>query len=114
VAFERGVDLSRLVGSGPAGRIVSEDVPAAPADGIMPAATVAAHQTAARLGIDLRDVRAVGRDPRVDRADVERHVREQLAATRPTAAPSEAPLLQTPSSTIPRCTGPWPCRSRRP
>jgi len=100
VAAERGVDLSRLAGSGPHGRIVSEDVLAAPAEGLMPAATVAARQTASRLGVDLRDVRAGGRGPRLDRADVERHVREQMAAARPTATPSEAPLLQAPSSTI--------------
>jgi pyruvate dehydrogenase E2 component (dihydrolipoamide acetyltransferase) len=100
VAVGRGVDLSRLVGSGPGGRIVSEDVLAARAEGVNSAATFAARRTAARLGVDLRDVRAGGRDPRIDRADVERHVREQMALARPTAPPPEGPLLQTPSSNI--------------
>jgi pyruvate dehydrogenase E2 component (dihydrolipoamide acetyltransferase) len=99
IAAWRGVDLSRLIGSGPGGRIVSEDVPVAGADGPEPDATVAAHQTAGRLGVDLRDVRAGGPDPRIDRADVERHVREQMAI-RPTGTPTEAALAQTPSSTI--------------
>ena len=105
VAAQRGIDLNRVLGSGPEGRIVSEDVLATPAGGPGPAATPAAHQIAQRFGIDLRDVRAAGLDPRIDRADVERHVREQLATPKPAAAaavaPStEAPLLQAPSSTI--------------
>ena len=100
VAAWRGVDLHRLVGSGPDGRIVSEDVPAAQAEGPGPAATVAAHQSAGRFGVDLRDLRADGDDRRIDRADVERHVRAQMAAARPTSTLSESPLLQTPSSTI--------------
>lgn len=101
VAVERGIDLSRLVGSGPGGRIVSEDVVAAPTGGVKPVATIAARQTAARLGVDLREVRAGGPDPRIGRADVERHVRAQSVANPPTATPSEAPLLQPPLSTIP-------------
>ncbi len=101
VAAQRGVDLSRVLGSGPDGRIVSEDVLATPAGGLGPAATPAAHQIAQRFGVDLRNVRASGPDPRIDRADVERHVRERLGAATPAAAPTpEAPLLQTPSSTI--------------
>ena len=100
VAVGRGVDLSRLVGSGPGGRIVSEDVLAARAEGVNSAATFAARRTAARLGVDLRDVRAGGPDPRIDRADVERHVREQMALVRPITPPPEGPLPQTPSSNI--------------
>jgi len=111
VAAARGIDLTRLIGTGPGGRIVSEDVVAARADAevgvVQPAATLAAHQSAQRLGVDLRDVRADGPDSRIDRADVERHVREQRAGTQPdttsttTPTPSEAPLLQAPSSTVP-------------
>lgn len=101
VAASRGIDLSRLLGSGPRGRIVSEDVLATPAGGAVPAATAAALQTARRLGVALSDVRPGHRDRRIDRADVERHVRDQLTAPRPTAVPDETPLQQTPTSTIP-------------
>jgi len=103
VAAERGVDLRRIVGSGPGGRIVSEDVIAAPAGGDI-AATPAARQLADLLGVDLIDVASAGPDRRVDREDVARFARQQLAgrgsAGEPVAAP-ESPLLQAPTSTVP-------------
>ncbi len=46
-------------------------------------------------------MRCNGPDPRIDRADVVRHVREQLAARAEPAAPPDLPLFQEPSSTIP-------------
>ena len=108
VAAERGVDLHGLIGTGPGGRIVSEDVLAAPTIGsgttVRPPATGAATQVALRLGVDLAEVRAGGPGPSVSRADVERHVRERLAGNGSAAQPaadSHAPPLQTPSSTIP-------------
>ncbi len=123
VAAQQGVDLHAVTGSGPGGRIVSEDVLAAGANAPAPVSspvdahdvTVAARQSAERLGVDPAGVRPSGPGTRVDRADVERHVREQLAqpgaapattsaAQAPTATPNmpaEAPLLQTPTSSIP-------------
>ena len=108
VAAERGVELHGLIGTGPGGRIVSEDVLAAPTVGsrttVRPPATGAAAQVALRLGVDLAEVRAGGPDPSISRADVERHVRERLAGSGSAPQPgatSYAPPLQTPSSTIP-------------
>ena len=114
VAAQLGVDIARVVGSGPAGRIVSEDVVAARQNSSQRAdaavdATHAAHQIANRLGVDLRAVRPSGPQQRIDRADVERFVRDQLTnrqqefrpdASSATPAHVEAALLQTPSSTI--------------
>jgi pyruvate dehydrogenase E2 component (dihydrolipoamide acetyltransferase) len=121
VAALSGVDLGFVVGTGPGGRIVSEDVEAAAAGvpGARRAATAgephtagpldgrstpAAVQIAVRLGVDLREVSTIRPDGRVDRADVERHVREQLAGGSGTGrAPetAEVPLLQEPTRTIP-------------
>ncbi len=101
VAAELGVELARVVGTGPGGRIVSEDVVAAPATGGR-GATTFARELARELGVDLADVRCEGPDPRIDRADVVRHVREQLTTmSTEQAGPGEVPLLQEPSSTIP-------------
>jgi len=100
VAAWRGVDLHRLLGSGPDGRIVSEDVLAAQAARPGPAATGAAHQATSRLGVDLHDLRVDGEKRPIDRDDVERHVRARMADSQPTSTPSEAPILQTPTSTV--------------
>jgi pyruvate dehydrogenase E2 component (dihydrolipoamide acetyltransferase) len=127
VAAERGVDLWSIVGSGPGGRITSEDVVAAPvAQPAAPAAlssspapspapapslstpsTVAARQLADLLGVDLSQVVPAGADPRVTRDDVAAYVRTALASanapTDPTAisgSPAPVPALQTPSSVI--------------
>jgi len=102
VAAERGVDLTRIVGTGPGGRIVSEDVAAGPTGAAARvSATTFAKDLARELGVDLSAVRCNGPDPRIDRADVVRHVREQLAARAEPAAPPDLPLFQEPSSTIP-------------
>jgi pyruvate dehydrogenase E2 component (dihydrolipoamide acetyltransferase) len=125
VAAAAGVDLGLVRGTGPGGRIVSEDVEEAIAAGTSrPAATggaptsraplpgpagsvaasVAARQLADLLGIDLA---AVAPDPverRVTREAVARHVRDLLAAGAPRpstpAAPASEPL-QPPTTTIP-------------
>lgn len=104
VAAERGVDLHTVVGSGPGGRITSEDVPlAAPVarPGDWPA-TIAARQLAELLGVDLGAVAAAGPDGRVSREDVARHVRGRLAEG-PGAAPAPTlpPALQPPSDIVP-------------
>lgn len=105
IAAERGVDIHAVVGTGPGGRVVSEDVLAAPVGSTAPSAdrpaTIAARQLADLLGIDIGAVTSSGPDPRIDRDDVARHVRARLARDSPVVVPTEAPLLQTPSSTVP-------------
>lgn len=102
VAAELGVDLAAVAGSGPGGRIVSEDVqsfaetlPApAPVTGTPLMATVAARRLADLLGVDLAAVPRTGVDPRVTRDDVALHVRQQLAGAGP--APASTPPGQAP------------------
>ncbi len=117
VAAQRGVDLASVIGTGPGGRIVSEDVEAAAAapvrtaastaavggppsvGGGIPLASVAARNLADLLGIDLRLVAPTSPDPRITRDDVARYVRRRLAggsASTPGAAPSQAPTGVTP------------------
>jgi len=134
VAVELGVDLALVGGSGPGGRIVSEDVEEAHARGPVPAAapprptatpqpraagsgavpaTVAARQLADLLGVDLAEVEADPVERYVTRDSVAKYVRERLqalvsakpAAPTPTPAPSTtSPLLQTPTE-VRRMTG---------
>lgn len=122
IAAERGVDLRTVVGSGPGGRITSEDVPTAataaspppplspsppsplPAaqrtrpgilGGPTPLATAAARNLADLLGVDVGQVRPAGTDPRVTKEDVAAHVRSLLAeGARP--APSQEPSKVVP------------------
>lgn len=93
VAATLGVDLSGVTGSGPGGRVVSEDVEEAAArlasrpattprstaidDAV--SATAAARQLADLLGVDLRAVSSSG--ARIERDDVALHVRQRLAST---------------------------------
>ncbi len=126
VAKLRNVDLRTVAGTGPGGRITSEDVEAAPAGGIAPAAaagaavaaggiaavagsanvpaTLAARNLANLLGVDLSQVASAPPDPRISKEDVARHVRELLAgaaAAQPSAPAVAFPLLQTPTSVLP-------------
>ena len=102
VARELGVDLAAVAGSGPGGRIVSEDVqsfaealPApAPGAGTPSMATIAARRLADLLGVDIASVPRTGTDPRVTREDVALHVRQQLAGAGP--APTSTSPGQTP------------------
>ncbi len=127
VAAKRGVDLRTVNGTGPGGRITSEDVEAAPVSGAAPVAaaagvagaavaagrvaganvpaTLAARNLADLLGVDLSQVVPASPDPRITKEDVARHVRELLAAAASggsaaaaALAPVSAPLLQTPTS----------------
>ncbi|MCB0985441.1 MAG: 2-oxo acid dehydrogenase subunit E2 [Ilumatobacter sp.] len=127
IAAERGVQLASVRGTGPGGRIVSEDVEAAPAGGAAPAsagplvfatstnalavATVSARNLADLLGVDLAEVPMDPVDQRITRDGVALYVRQRLqqtapasAATAPAAAaapaPTAWPLLQEPTSTI--------------
>jgi pyruvate dehydrogenase E2 component (dihydrolipoamide acetyltransferase) len=115
VAAELGVDLSRVTGTGPGARVVSEDVRAA-ASVVTPAAataasasagpspdagvpaTAAARQLADLLGIDLRLVERDPFDGRVTRESVARYVRQRLArdvSTEPTPPrqPTSTPVV---------------------
>ena len=120
IAAERGVDLATVAGTGPGGRIESEDVeeaasrprPSTPAPssgasvshsgGSSVLATAAARQLADLLGIDLAAVAPDPVDGRVSRDGVAAHVR-QLLATKGSNAVDEptvlAPASQTPTST---------------
>jgi len=110
VAAERGVDLQQVRGTGPGGRIVSEDVEAftpiarpAPAPtrapGLSVPATLAARTLADLLGVDLAAVPASARDGRVTREDVAAYVRGLLAASRPRSA--VAAPIQPPTEIVP-------------
>ena len=124
VASELGVDLSFVVGTGPGGRIVSEDVEEAaasprptrqaasppmhpaptsrPTGGSTVLATAAARQLADLLGVDIATVAPDSGDGRVSRDGVAAHVRQLLSSSRPTSSAETAPLpsaSQTPTST---------------
>lgn len=127
VARELGIDLASVIGTGPDGRIVSEDVEEAAArprpatvsaviTGATPdatptsvgssvLATAAARQLADLLGIDLTAVAPDPLDGRVSRDGVAAHVRQLLSAARPAAsAPSASP--STPSPELPPASQP--------
>ncbi len=118
VAAELGVDLARVTGTGPGGRIVSEDVEAAAAAGtaapgpaapapVPPAApdrapaisTVPASPLVRRLaddlGVDLAAVEGTGVGGRVTRADVQRAGSRAASAPAAAAAPTQAPAAPT-------------------
>lgn len=108
IAKARGIDLRLVAGTGPGGRITSEDVPAsAPAPTPAPVvasagsagvlATAAGRQLAELLGVDLAKVPSNGPDARVGRDDVAAYVRSLIAS----ATGPVAPLLQTPTSVTP-------------
>ena len=123
VAAALGVDVGRVTGTGPGGRVVAEDVeafaatsPAAPEapeqtvvasarpgepsrptgdDGTL--ATFAARSLADLLGVDIRAVATDARDGRATRDDVARHVRGLLASkTAPAPAAAQVPTTVVP------------------
>jgi pyruvate dehydrogenase E2 component (dihydrolipoamide acetyltransferase) len=123
VAMEAGLDVGSVAGTGPGGRIVSEDVEAAIRAGSAAArrpgpssphrgdvvASVAARNLADLLGIDLAAVAYDSVEHRITRDGVADYVRQRLAGpgeTAPTvAAPADlAPASQQPARTI-RMTG---------
>src|SRR3954467_9095021 len=122
VAAALGVDLSTVPGTGPNGRIVSDDVgrgarhcppPAGEAAQHSQPATAAALQLANMVGVDVDDVvpSSPAGDGRVSRRDVAEHVRQSLRSGNgsrppaPLAAPApfaaSAPLAQVPTGVIP-------------
>ncbi|MEM9608559.1 MAG: dihydrolipoamide acetyltransferase family protein [Actinomycetota bacterium] len=104
VAVELGIDLAAISGSGPGGRIVSEDVEAAAAAGTAPVAAPAPAAAAApvaappasgapvsplvrrladELGVDVSTLTGTGVGGRITRADVQR-----AGGSAPAAAPA--------------------------
>jgi pyruvate dehydrogenase E2 component (dihydrolipoamide acetyltransferase) len=97
LASERGVDLARVAGSGPGGRIQLRDVELAAATAPPTAAppvrcSPVARQMAAELGIDLTSVRGTGPEGRITRHDIAR-----LAEGRQTLPVVPAPPPPTPA-----------------
>jgi pyruvate dehydrogenase E2 component (dihydrolipoamide acetyltransferase) len=114
VAAERGVMLHQVRGTGPGGRIVSEDVLSAPAGTplahVAAVATIAARNLADLLGVDLAQVPVDPVERRITREGVAVYVRSLLGGGAPNASVSDArrvsdtgdstPLQQEPSETI--------------
>jgi pyruvate dehydrogenase E2 component (dihydrolipoamide acetyltransferase) len=117
VAAEAGIDIARVAGTGPGGRIVAEDVSAAIAAGVgravAPAgptfasredivASVAARNLADLLGIDLALVSYDPVEHRITRDTVADYVRRRLAGPMPTpAVPSAAPAVSSQQAAAP-------------
>src|SRR4051812_29724928 len=112
IAKERGVDLRALRGTGPGGRILSEDVEEALAAGTTAPAAAAPveHPTrapvsplvrrhAVALGVDLSQVRGSGLGGRVRRADVA--AAAASAGRPPEAAPVAVAVGPQPGAVIP-------------
>ena len=121
VAKELGIDIETVVGSGPEGRITSEDVEEAhknpnaprvsttstPAIAVAPIlssngnvlATAAARQLAELLGVDLSLVPYDATDGRVTKDGVAAFVRAQLAGSRSPSAPATSAPSTTSTST---------------
>lgn len=111
IAFDRGVDLAGVVGTGPGGRIVSLDVTEHRVTVDVPtmlrrsgvAATADAVELADLLGVDLAGVMPDQSNGPVTRSAVAFHVRTRLSTPQvpaPSAVVVDAPLLQTPTRTI--------------
>ncbi|MGI9646554.1 MAG: dihydrolipoamide acetyltransferase family protein [Ilumatobacteraceae bacterium] len=115
IAAERGIDLHLVRGTGPGGRIVSEDLddvsappaPPPPTTGARASApaTAAARHLADLLGVDLAAVATDPVDGRVTREAVAIHVRGRLAVdpsadARP-ASTTLLPATQEPREVIP-------------
>ncbi len=130
-AAELGVDLGRLQGTGPGGRIMVADVeqaaqraptpppappPSPPApgpDGRRVRAAPAVRRRAAELGIDLAQVPGSAEGGRITMEDLERYAAAQEAAppkTAPTPVPAPAPPAPAPA---PEATETVPLRGVR-
>lgn len=106
VAATLGVDLATVTGTGPNGRVVSEDVeaaasrpPAVSAPALSPSstsvsATAAARQLADLLGVDLGQVPTSPSRSRIERDDVASYVRQRLAGSKTSnsASPEKATI----------------------
>lgn len=105
LAESNGVDLNKVVGTGPLGRITKEDVEAAmeiaaaPVDDGKVAAVPAARRLAKELDIDLQTVKGSGPAGRIQSPDVERAAEaaaqaKACATTQERATVVEAPAPQ--------------------
>ncbi|CAM5643643.1 hypothetical protein SALBM311S_11880 [Streptomyces alboniger] len=109
VAADTGVDLTAVRGTGPGGRIVSEDVeeylllpapqsPASlPVDSVTPVSPLV-RRVAKERGIDLAEVRGTGVGGRIRRADLD----AAIPAATPTAAPAPTPAKARPATASPQ------------
>jgi pyruvate dehydrogenase E2 component (dihydrolipoamide acetyltransferase) len=92
-AGELGVNIAGVTGTGPNGRVVSEDVERAATQSVAPAAartpaSSSATQFANLVGVDLGGVSTTSPDGRISREDVASHVRDRL--TSPAASAGES------------------------
>jgi pyruvate dehydrogenase E2 component (dihydrolipoamide acetyltransferase) len=121
IAKELGIDIETVVGSGPEGRITSEDVEEAHKNPNAPRAvagsaitvppilssngnvlaTAAARQLADLLGVDLSQVPYDATDGRVTKEGVAAFVRAQLADSRTPSAPATSAISTTTSTLAP-------------
>lgn len=112
IAEEKGVDLTRVQGSGRDGQITKGDVdaflsaptPAPAAVGLSAstgrvAASPAAKAVAAQKGVDLRLVKGTGPEGRVMKADVEAVAPADVIAPVARAATPAAPIVAAPAAT---------------
>ena len=96
VASEMSVDLASVVGTGPGGRITSEDVEAAVPHGrgiggrIL--ASPNARRVAGELGADLASIMGTGPGGRITSEDVQAAAADGLAVGRPMAASTTPPV----------------------
>jgi pyruvate dehydrogenase E2 component (dihydrolipoamide acetyltransferase) len=86
-ARERGIDLARVAGSGPGGRIVERDLETATAS---PRLTPVAERMAGEMQVELADVQGTGPGGRITRRDL-----EAAARSAPRATVAAAPLTRT-------------------
>lgn len=117
VAATLGVNLATVTGSGPGGRIVSEDVQEAAqrttTTTALPSAhaasggqenitaTAAARQLADLLGVDLRQVPSSSGNARIERDDIALYVRQLLAGISRSPAPTSPASSASTSSNVP-------------
>lgn len=109
LAQEYGVDVSKLTGTGPMGRITREDVeaakaasaeaPGAPLDDGKVRAAPAARRVARELGVDLHAVKGTGPEGRIQPEDVVA-AQAPLAIAAPAASPALAEAA-APAAAIP-------------
>ncbi len=114
LARQLGIDLTRLSGTGPAGRIQAADVLAAGASarsGPTPAApaeikaTPLARRIAASEGVDLSRLTGTGPDGVITREDVERAIKSRepgMGAAAPSPQPPAGPGTLIPHATLRR------------
>jgi pyruvate dehydrogenase E2 component (dihydrolipoamide acetyltransferase) len=78
MARERGIELEKIRGSGPGGRITAEDILPPPASkGQTPAITPRARRLATRLGVDWSTLEGSGRSGRIRERDIPANTHSQ-------------------------------------